>query len=83
MAFVEDDIERVRASTSIVEVIQQYVAQQDVAQRLEQDETFRGRLEKYHAQYVFSLTQMQNAEIGRIGTQPANMGQINTQKISA
>ena len=26
MAFVEDDIERVRASTSIVEVIQQYVA---------------------------------------------------------
>ena len=64
-----------------LQVIQQYVAQQDVAQRLEQDETFRGRLEKYHAQYVFSLTQMQNAEIGRIGTAPAQMGQMTTQSV--
>ena len=64
-----------------LQVIQQYVAQQDVAQRLEQDETFRGRLEKYAQQYQFALTQMQNAQIGRIGTQPAQMGQMTTQNV--
>ena len=64
-----------------LQVIQQYVAQQDVAQRLEQDETFRGRLEKYAQQYQFALTQMQNAQIGRIGTAPAQMGQMNTQNV--
>jgi hypothetical protein len=52
-----------------------------VAQRLEQDETFRGRLEKYAQQYQFALTQMQNAQIGRIGTAPAQMGQMNTQNV--
>ena len=64
-----------------LQVIQQYVAQQDVAQRLEQDETFRGRLEKYAQQYQFALTQMQNAQIGRIGTAPAQMGQMTTQNV--
>ena len=64
-----------------LQVIQQYVAQQDVAQRLEQDETFRGRLEKYAQQYQFALTQMQNAQIGRIGTAPAQMGEMNTQNV--
>jgi hypothetical protein len=64
-----------------LQVIQQYVAQQDVDQRLEQDETFRGRLEKYAQQYQFALTQMQNAQIGRIGTAPAQMGQMNTQNV--
>jgi hypothetical protein len=64
-----------------LQVIQQYVTQQDVAQRLEQDETFRGRLEKYAQQYQFALTQMQNAQIGRIGTAPAQMGQMNTQNV--
>ena len=64
-----------------LQVIQQYVAQQDVAQRLEQDETFRGRLEKYAQQYQFALTQMQNAQIGRIGTAPAQMGQMTTQSV--
>jgi len=64
-----------------LQVIQQYVAQPDVAQRLQQDETFRGRLEKYAQQYQFALTQMQNAQIGRIGTAPAQMGQMNTQNV--
>jgi hypothetical protein len=64
-----------------LQVIQQYVAQPDVAQRVEQDEAFRGRLEKYAQQYQFALTQMQNAEIGRVGTAPAQMGQMNTQSV--
>ena len=64
-----------------LQVIQQYVAQPDVAQRVEQDEAFRGRLEKYAQQYQFALTQMQNAQIGRVGTAPAQMGQVNTQSV--
>ena len=34
------------------------------------DEMFRERLEKYQAQYTFQMQQMQNAQIGRIGTEP-------------
>ena len=64
-----------------LQVIQQYVSQPDVAGRIQQDEAFRGRMEKYAQQYQFALTQMQNAQIGRIGTQPAQMGQVNTQAI--
>ena len=64
-----------------LQVIQQYASQPDVAQRLQQDEIFRGRLEKYAGQYQFALTQMQNAQIGRIGTQPAQMGGMTTQNL--
>jgi len=31
------------------------------------------------AQYQFAITPMQNAQIGRFGTAPAQMGQVNTQ----
>jgi hypothetical protein len=46
---------------------------------LQQDESFRTRLEKYSAQYSFAIQQQQNAEIGKIGTAPANMGDVATQ----
>ena len=62
-----------------LQTLQQYAQQPDVAQRLQQDEAFRGRLEKYAAQYTFQMQQAQNAQIGRIGTQPAAMGDVNTQ----
>lgn len=64
-----------------MQVIQQYVSQPDVQQRLAQDEMFRGRLEKYQGQYTFMMQQQQNAQVGRIGTQPAAMGEIDTQNI--
>jgi hypothetical protein len=64
-----------------LQVIQQYAAQPDITQRLEQDEAFRTRLEKYAAQYQFMMQQQQNAEIGRVGTQPAQMGGVNTQNM--
>ena len=60
-------------------IIQQYASQPDVAQRVEQDEAFRARLEKYAGQYTFQMQQAQNAQIGRVGTEPAQMGDINTQ----
>ena len=62
-----------------MQVIQQYTSQPDVTARLQQDEAFRARLEKYANQYTFQMQQQQNAQIGRIGTEPAQMGNIQTQ----
>ena len=53
--------------------------QPDIMQRAQQDEAFGARLQKYMEQYQFQLQQMQNAEIGRIGTAPAQMGGVQTQ----
>jgi hypothetical protein len=62
-----------------LQVIQQYAQQPDVAQRLQEDEAFAARLEKYAGQYTFQMQQAQNAQIGRVGTAPAQMGAIQTQ----
>jgi hypothetical protein len=64
-----------------LQVITQYAQQPDVAQRLQQDEAFKGRLEKYHSQYIFQMNQAQNAVIGRVGTAPSAMGNVNTQNL--
>ena len=62
-----------------LQTIQQYAQQPDVAERLQQDESFAARLEKYVGQYTMQMQQAQNAEIGRIGTEPAQMGGVQTQ----
>jgi hypothetical protein len=64
-----------------IQVIQQYAQQPDVAQRLQQDETFAARMQKYAGQYTFQMQQAQNAQIGRVGTAPAQMGEIQTQNL--
>ena len=64
-----------------LQVIQQYSQQPDVAQRLQSDEAFAARMEKYAGQYTFQMQQAQNAQIGRVGTAPAQMGEIQTQGI--
>ena len=64
-----------------MQIIQNYAQQPDIQQRLQSDEAFRARFEKYVQQYQFMQTQMQNAEIGRIGTDPAQMGGVNTQNM--
>lgn len=64
-----------------LQVIQQYTSQEDVAARLQQDESFAQRIEKYAGQYTFMMQQSQNAQIGRIGTAPAQMGGIQTQQM--
>jgi len=65
-----------------LEIVRQYAVQPDILARLQQDEAFRARLEKYTSQYQFALTQMQNAEVGRIGTAPAQMGEVQTQTLN-
>lgn len=64
-----------------MQVIQQYAQQPDVAQRLQGDEAFAARIEKYAGQYQFQMQQAQNAQIGRTGTAPAQMGGMETQNI--
>ena len=64
-----------------MQIIQQYSQQPDIAQRAQNDELFAARLQKYAGQYIFQMQQVQNAEIGRIGTAPAQMGNIQTQEM--
>jgi len=64
-----------------LQVIQQYTQQPDVAQRAQTDQAFAARLQKYVGQYTFQMQQAQNAQIGRVGTAPAQMGEIDTQNL--
>jgi len=72
---------RPSGAQAALQVIQQYSQQPDVQQRLQEDEAFAARLQKYAGQYQFAIQQAQNAQIGRIGTQPAEMGGVQTQNM--
>jgi len=50
-----------------LQILQAYLQQPDVAQRMATDETFAQRIEKYGKQLQFQSTQQQNAKIGRFG----------------
>ena len=88
---VTDDLTKIAAAIEMparpngaqvaLQIIQQYASQPDVAQRLQQDESFRGRLEKYASQYQFQMQQSQNAQIGKIGTAPSTVGNMSTQAV--
>jgi len=88
---VTDDLAKIFAGIEVparpagaqiaMQVIQQYTQQPDIAQRAATDEAFSGRLQKYVGQYTFQMQQAQNAQIGRIGTAPAQMGEVNTQSM--
>jgi hypothetical protein len=86
---VTDDLAKIFAGIEVpaqpngaqiaMQMVQAYVQQPDVAARAQSDEAFAARLQKYAGQYQFQLQQAQNAEIGRIGTAPAEMGGVTTQ----
>jgi hypothetical protein len=90
---VTDDLSKIYAGIEVgarpngaqiaLQVMQQYAQQPDVMQRLQQDEAFKARIEKYAQQYQFQMQQAQNAQIGRLGTAPAQMGNVNTQVATA
>ena len=65
-----------------MEIIQSYAQQPDIAQKLQTDQAFAQRIQKYTAQYQFQMQQQQNAQIGRLGTNPAQMGAVNTQNMA-
>lgn len=83
--FVTEDLSKIYSGIEVgarpngaqvaIDIIQTYIQQPDVAFRLENDESFKARLDKYYSQYVFQMQQMENAEIGRLGTAPAAIEQ--------
>lgn len=89
MKDVTDDLSKIYAGIEVparpngaqfaLQMVQGYAQQPDVMQRLQKDKAFAARLTKYAEQYTFSMQQAQNAQIGRIGTAPAQMGQVQTQ----
>ena len=86
---ITDDLSKIYAGIEVparpsgaqaaLQVVQQYSQQPDVQKRLQEDEAFAARLQKYAGQYQFAVQQAQNAQIGRVGTAPAQMGQMQTQ----
>ena len=88
---ITDDLSKIYAGIEVparpsgaqaaLQVVQQYSQQPDVQKRLQEDEAFAARLQKYAGQYQFAIQQAQNAQIGRIGTQPAQMGGVQTQNM--
>jgi len=64
------------------QILQQYTQQPDIADRLQQDQGFQQRLQKYAAQYTFQEQQMINgSEFGKLGTRAASVGQMQTQQM--
>lgn len=65
-----------------LQTIQEYVNSPTGSQKLQSDPNFAFILSEYTKQLEFQITQFRdNAEIGRIGTAPAQMGNINTQNL--
>ena len=64
-----------------MQVIQEYSQQEDIQKRMTEDAGFVANLQNYAAQYQQQVVQQQNAEIGRLGASPAQMGNIQTQNI--
>ena len=62
-----------------LQVLQQYlqgtedITGEDIQSRLQQDEKFRARLEKYSSQLTFQIQQQENARTGALGTPPGNI----------
>lgn len=73
---------RINGAQIALQTIQQYTQQPDIQERLQNDESFAQRLQKYAGQYQFQMQQMQNAQIGKIGTAPAQMGGMPTQQMN-
>lgn len=91
MKEITDDLAKIYAGIEVparpngaqvaIQLVQAYLQQSDVAARAQQDEAFAARLQKYAGAYQFQLQQAQNAEIGRIGVAPAEMGGVATQNM--
>ena len=90
---ITDDLAKIHAGIEVparptgaqvaLQIIQEYTKQPDIASELQSNEMFAKRLEKYAQQYIFTIQQQQNAEIGKYGTAPASVGKVDTQDMAA
>jgi hypothetical protein len=88
---VTDDLTKIYAGIPVgarpnggqiaMQVIQEYTQQEDIQKRMSTDAGFVANIQNYGAQYQQQVVQQQNAEIGRLGTAPAQMGSVKTQNI--
>ena len=62
-----------------LQVFQQWLAQPDVTQKVQQDPALQERIQNYLQQRQMQITQRQNAEIGRLGATPTQFGETPTQ----
>lgn len=63
--------------------VDQYIQSPTGNAELQQNPGFQFLLNEYKTQLEFQITQQENAEIGRLGTRPAQMGNINTQNVQS
>tara|TARA_R100000458_G_C8272707_1_gene247569 strand:- start:2070 stop:2867 length:798 start_codon:yes stop_codon:yes gene_type:complete len=61
-----------------LQVFQQWLAQPDISEKVQQDPALQERIQNYLKQRQFAVTQRQNAEIGRLGTTPTEFGETPT-----
>ena len=61
-----------------LQVFQQWLAQPDVTQKVQQDPALQERIQNYLQQRQMQVTQRQNAEIGRLGAAPTQFGETPT-----
>ena len=91
--FVTDDLAKIFAGIEMparpnggqiaMQIIQQYASQPDISERLNSDEAFAGRLQKYAGQYQFAQQQQVNAtQYGQYGTSAASVGSVDTQGLT-
>lgn len=88
---ISDDLSKIYAGIEMparpngaafaMQLVQAYTQQPDVAQRLQSDEAFAARLQKYAQQYQMMQMQAQNAVTGRLGTSEANVSGVSTQNM--
>ena len=57
-----------------LQIFQQWLAQPDVAQKVQQDPALQERIQNYMQQRQMQVQQKQNAEIGRLGATPTQFG---------
>ena len=91
--FVTDDLSKIYAGMEMparpnggqiaMQIISQYANQPDIAKRLQEDEAFAARLQKYAGQYQFAQQQQINAtQYGQYGTSAASVGNVQTQNLT-
>jgi hypothetical protein len=62
-------------------IIQEYLQQPSTQEKIQSDPTFAQNLQTYASKYEQQVQQQQNAEIGRLGAAPAELGQFVTEGI--
>ena len=73
-AGVPPNVKPIDAHEMKLQIFQQWLAQPDVAQKVQQDPALQERIQNYLQQRQMQIQQKANAEIGRLGAAPTQFG---------